>query len=73
MQRLVSIISNYVEIDEANLSEDMSIRNELGMDSFGMMSMLIDIENEYECTIPESELNKFQTLGDLNNYLSKIA
>ena len=72
MQRLVNIISNYVEIDTNNVNEDMSIRNELGMDSFSMMAMLIDIENEYECTIPESELNKFQTLGDLNRYLSNM-
>ena len=72
MQRLVNIISNYVELDINNVNEDMSIRNELGMDSFSMMAMLIDIENEYECTIPESELNKFQTLGDLNRYLSNM-
>ena len=72
MQRLVSIISNYVEIDIDNVDEDMSLRNEIGMDSFSMMAMLVDIENEYQCTIPENELNKFQTLRDLNNYLSKL-
>ena len=72
MQKLVSIISNYIEIDIDNVNEDMSLRNEIGMDSFSMMSMLIDIENEYDCTIPESELNRFQTLGDLNNYLTRL-
>lgn len=72
MQKLVSIISNYVEIDIDNVDENMSLRNEIGMDSFSMMAMLMDIENEYECTIPESDLNKFQTLRDLNNYLNNL-
>ena len=72
MQKLVSIISNYVEIDVDNFDENMSLRNEIGMDSFSMMAMLVDIEEEYQCTIPESELNKFQTLKDLNNYLINL-
>ncbi len=72
VEKLKDIIKNYIDEDEIDLNQDVSpdahIINDLGLDSFYVIDMVIDIENEFELTIDNDaimELGTVQSLIDL--------
>ncbi len=69
MNKMKHIISEYVDIPEDNIDMGMSLQGDIGLDSFSLISMLVEIENEFEIEIPEYELRNFQTLGDMYAYI----
>ena len=71
MSELKKIISEYVDIPADQISESMSLKGDIGVDSFGMISMLVEIEEAYGIEIPEAKLSTFQTLTDLYDYISE--
>ena len=65
---LKSIMSDYVEIDDS-FNLDMSLQGDIGLDSFGLISMVCQIENNFNIRIPDYELTNFLQLSDLVNYI----
>lgn len=70
MGELKKIISEYVDIPAEQIDENMSLKGDIGVDSFGMISMLVEIEETYGVEIPEVKLSSFQTITDLYEYIS---
>ena len=71
MDKLKMIISEYVDVPVTNIDSDMSLKGDIGIDSFGLISMLNDIESAFDVSIPDSALSDFQTLNDLYSYIEK--
>ena len=69
MDKMKHIISEYVDIPEDSISAEMSLQGDIGLDSFSLISMLVEIEDEFNIEIPEYELRNFQTLGDMYAYI----
>ena len=71
--KLKDIIGNYVEMDSSEINSQMSLNSEMGIDSFSLVSLICSIENEFGVEIPDYELVKFQTLGDVVSYIKHCA
>lgn len=69
MEQLKEIISEYTGVEPKDIDEQMSLSGDIGLDSFSLISMICDIENSFNVSIPEAEIPKFQTLTDLYTYL----
>lgn len=69
MDKLKRIICNYVDANSADISDNMSLSAEIGLDSLALIMMLADIEESFGCEIPETMLPQFQTLNDLYSYV----
>ena len=65
---LKNIISDYVEIEGA-FSTSMSLQGDIGLDSFGLISMVNQIENNFNIRIPDYEFSHFVKLSDLVSYI----
>ncbi len=70
MNELKQIISDYVGVEKDSITDDTSLVGDIGLDSFGLISLLCKLEDTFEVKIPDSELSTFQTFHDLSNYLS---
>lgn len=70
MDKLKEIISEYTGVEPKDIDEKMSLAGDIGLDSFSIISMICQIEDSFDVSIPEDEINNFQTLDDLYNYLS---
>ena len=69
-EKIISIIEKYVEQNiiikpEYNLIED------LGIDSFGRLMIINDIEDEFKISIAEEDLNNIKTVNDIILNLKK--
>lgn len=69
MDKLKNIISQYVDVKPEQINDNMSLNAELGLDSFALISMLVEIEESFNVEIPDYVLPNFQTLNDLYTYI----
>ncbi|HIU65994.1 MAG TPA: acyl carrier protein [Candidatus Caccomorpha excrementavium] len=69
LETLKRIIAEQAGVEEASLTEETSLKKDLGMDSLELLSVVMAIEEEYDLEVPEDELNQVDTLEDLVEYL----
>lgn len=73
MEKLKEIISEYTGVDASKIDENMSLSGDIGLDSFGIILLICEIENAFNVSIPETAIVSFQTLKDLYSYVEKNA
>ena len=59
-----SVVAEHTET-EADITEKSELVADLGIDSLGVMEVVADVEDRFEMTIEESELQDVATLGDV--------
>lgn len=57
--------------DAEEITLDKQLVNDLEMDSFGVMDMVIAFEKEFDIEIPDRDLRLFVTVGDIVNYIEE--
>lgn len=71
-EKLVEIISNYVEVEPENIKPESRFMEDLGFTSFDFMSMLGELEDEFDIEIQQSEVADIRTVQEAVDYLEKI-
>ena len=59
-----------LNIDEAKISMEAVITDDLGADSLDVMDLVGMIEKQYSITIPQEDYAKLKTVGDVVNYVA---
>jgi acyl carrier protein len=59
-----SVVAEHAE-GEADITEASELVADLGIDSLGVMEVVADLEDRFEMTIDEAELQDVATLGDV--------
>ena len=70
-EKLVEIICNYVEVE--NVTADSRFMEDLGFTSFDFMSMLGELEDEFDVEIDQQEVTNVRTVGEAVAYLESIS
>ena len=70
--KLVEIIGNYVEVD-GTITPDSRFMEDLGFTSFDFMSMLGELEDEFDVEIDQQEVANIRTVGEAAKYLEKLS
>ena len=65
LDELREIICEYVEINPEEITEESSLRNDLGASSFDLMNIAVSIEERYNVSIPDAKLPLVKTVGDV--------
>ena len=58
--------------DEAVITENSSIMDDLDMDSIEMQEALSDLEEEFDIEILDSMLKRMITIGDIINVIAEL-
>lgn len=69
--RLKTIVSDYASISADDITDDMQLTADMGIDSFGLIQMVGNIEQEFSIRIPDEVLMSFNSLDDVVNYIEK--
>ena len=72
-EKLVEIICNYVEVEAENITEDSRFMEDLGFTSFDFMSMLGELEEEFDVEIDQQEVANVRTVKEAVTYLESIS
>ena len=68
-EKVCDILLNYVDEPEGGFKPDMSFLEDLAMNSLDIMTMVGDLEDEFDITIETADLRGMHTLQDLVDFL----
>ena len=69
------IISDISGVNEISLNDEL--QNDIGLDSLGLVTLLIELEKRFDIELNESDLNPFEltnvfdVVGLVNKYMEK--
>lgn len=72
-EKLVEIICNYVEVDSSEIIPESRFMEDLGFTSFDFMSMLGQLEDEFDVEINQQEVADIRTVQEAVDYLTKLS
>ncbi len=71
--KIKSIISDELNIDQTKITKEANIREDLGADSLDAVEVIMALEDEFGITIDDDTAQSFKTVGDLVDYVEKNA
>ena len=70
-ERVVDIVSEQLGVDKEKITRDTSFVNDLGADSLDTVELVMELEEEFDITIPDDAAEKIQTVGQAIDYIEK--
>lgn len=68
-EKVRKIIASQLKISEDQIKRESLIKADLGADSVDILQLLMTLEEEHGIEIPDEKLVKFETVGDIVDYL----
>ena len=65
LEAIINIISDFVDVDPADVTVDSKLRSDLGLNSFDFVNIAVEVEREYNIKIPDTDISQLKTVGDL--------
>ena len=72
-EKLVEIICNYVDVEPENTHPESRFVEDLGFTSFDFMSMLGEIEDEWDIEVDQEKVVNIRTVQEAVDYLQTLA
>ena len=68
-QRVNKIVAEQLGVNEADVKSESSFVNDLGADSLDTVELVMALEEELECEIPDEEAEKITTVQQAVDYV----
>ena len=65
----MQIVSEQMSVDKNEVSRDTSFVNDLNADSLDTVELVMELEDEFDMTIPDEEAEKLKTVGEAIDYI----
>ena len=62
--RVKAIITDKLGVEESQVTPEASFTNDLGADSLDTVELIMELEKEFDLSIPDEEAEKIVTVGD---------
>lgn len=73
LEKLKEIICNYVEVEPEHILPESRFMEDLGFTSFDFMSMLGELEDEFDVEIDQHEAADIRTVQEAADYLERLS
>ncbi len=67
--RVHKIVAEQLGVEESKVTPDASFVNDLNADSLDTVELVMALEEEFECNIPDEEAEKLTTVGEAIEYI----
>lgn len=64
-EKIKELIAKQLNKPVAEITEEKEVVKDLGADSLDVVEMLMNLEEEFDISVPESEAVKIKTVGDI--------
>ncbi|MDO4571791.1 MAG: acyl carrier protein [Clostridia bacterium] len=68
-KKVCDIIAKQLDVEAASISLESRLIDDLKADSLDIVELIMDLEQEFNVEIPDEELPKVQTVGDVVAYI----
>lgn len=73
VSRVESIVATQLGLDLAAFGPDASLHDDLGADSLDVVELVMVLEEEFQISVPDEDVDNIRTLRDIVTYLHKRA
>ncbi|MHC5111393.1 MAG: acyl carrier protein [Planctomycetota bacterium] len=70
-EKVFQIVSEQLSVDKSELSRETSFANDLNADSLDTVELVMELEDEFDMTIPDEEAESLKTVGEAIDYIHK--
>ena len=71
--KVIAIVSDQMGVEKAEISRETSFVNDLNADSLDTVELVMELEDEFEMSIPDEDAVKIQTVGQAIDYIKDQA
>lgn len=71
-EQVKEILARQLRVSPERVTLDAQIKKDLGADSVDILQLLMRLEDDYGIVIPDQELAKFETVGDVVAFLDSL-
>jgi len=69
--RVIEIVCEQMGQPKEKVTEETSFINDLGADSLDTVELVMELEDEFDLSIPDEEAEKIRTVGDAVRYIDE--
>jgi len=70
-EKVKEILCAQLDADEADVTMEASIMDDLKADSLDLVDLIMTLEDEFGTEVPEEDVENIKTVGDLVQYIEK--
>lgn len=70
-ERVIEIVSEQMGVSKDQITKDTSFVNDLGADSLDTVELVMELEEEFDITIPDEKAEEIQTVGQAVAYIEE--
>lgn len=70
-ERVTDIVAEQLGVDKEKISRETSFVNDLGADSLDTVELVMELEEEFDISIPDEAAEKIQKVGEAVDYIEK--
>ncbi len=68
--KVFSIVSQQMVINKAEITRETSFINDLNADSLDIVELVMELEDNFDMSIPDEEAEKIKTVGQAIDYIA---
>lgn len=70
-ERVIEIVSENLGVNREQVTRSASFIEDLGADSLDLVEVIMQLEEEFDITIPEEHSEKIKTVGEAIDYIER--
>jgi acyl carrier protein len=70
-ERVIDIVCQNLVVNRDQLSRSASFQEDIGADSLELVELMMELEEEFDITIPEDQAERIRTVGEAIEYIER--
>ena len=70
VQRVIKVVAEQLGVNEADIKNELSFVGDLGADSLDTVELVMALEEEFGCEIPDEDAEKITTVQQAIDYVN---
>ncbi len=70
-ERVREIICDQLDLEEDNVTMESNIMEDFEADSLDIVDLVMTLEDEFGIEVPDEQIEKFSTVGDVVRYIEE--
>ncbi|WP_308752709.1 acyl carrier protein [uncultured Anaerotruncus sp.] len=72
-EKVRELLVDQLDVEEDAVTMEANIQSDLGADSLDIVDLVMSLEEEFDCEIPDEEIENIKTVGDIVKYIEDHA